>query len=124
MTRRASDEEIIFNVLSILRDNGEVIGEVNFLEMLRRKNSSLSPRRFRRLIFKIPEILVTIKYTKNKYGKLERCPICGSKMKAVRVINLEGKRTTVGYRCPTCHYNSFKNGKPYIYAFRLKKRDI
>ncbi|MEM0129987.1 MAG: hypothetical protein QW100_01135 [Thermoplasmatales archaeon] len=124
MTKRASDEEVIFNILSILRDNGEVTGEFNFLEMLRRRNSSLSPNRFRKLIFRIPEILVTVRYARVKLGKLEKCPICGSKMRPVRLLNLEGRRVIVGYKCPRCHYNSSKNGKPYIYEFRLKSRDI
>ncbi|MGC8644888.1 MAG: hypothetical protein ACP5UO_01310 [Thermoplasmata archaeon] len=124
MSKRASDEELVFNILSILRDRGEVVGELNFLDLLEQRNSRPSPKRFRRLIFRIPEISVTVKYGGKKFGKLKRCPICGSKLKTVRLLNLQGKRKIVGYRCDTCHYNSEKDGKPYIYEFRLKNRDI
>jgi ribosomal protein L34E len=124
VAKRASDEELIFNILSILKDKWEVVGELNFLNLLALRNSRPSPRRFRRLIFRIPEISVNIKYSGRRYGKLKECPICGSKLKAVRLLNLQGKKKVVGYRCEVCHYSSESDGKPYIYTFRLKNRDI
>lgn len=124
MVKRSSDAELIFNVLNILRKNGEIVGEIRFLESLKGKNVSASPRRFRKLIYAIPEIEVSIKYSKKKFESLDKCPVCSSKLTKIRDVNLEGKRKVIGYKCGTCGYNSTSNGKPYIYAFRLKNHDL
>ncbi len=124
VVKRPSDAELIFNVLDILRKNGEIVGEINFLQSLKKRNIGASPRRFRRLIFEIPEIEVEVRYSKKKFGQLKRCPVCSSKLTAIKGINLEGKRKVIGYRCAVCGYNSTSNGKPYIYVFRLKSHDL
>lgn len=124
MAKKKSDAELIFNVLNILRKNGEIVGEMKFLDFLRKRNTGASPRRFRKLIFEIPEIEVSVKYSKKKFEKLDKCPVCSSKLTTIRGLNLEGKRKIIGYRCEVCGYNSTSNGKPYIYAFRLKNHDL
>ncbi|MEM0133913.1 MAG: hypothetical protein QXU18_01610 [Thermoplasmatales archaeon] len=124
MVKRHSDAELIFNVLSILKKNGEIVGEIKFLEYLRKRNIGASPRRFRRILYSIPEIEVSVKYTKKKFDHMDKCPVCSSKLTAIRIVNLEGKRKIIGYKCNLCGYNSTSNGKPYIYAFRLKNHDL
>lgn len=124
MVKRPSDAELIFNVLNVLRKNGEIVGEIKFIEALKKMNIGASPKRFRRLIYSIPEIEVSVRYTKKKFDHLDKCPVCSSKLSKIREINLEGKRKIIGYKCNLCGYNSTSHGKPYIYAFRLKNHDL
>ena len=124
MVKRPSDAELIFNVLNILRKNGEIVGEIKFLNFLRNRKIGASPKRFRKIIFEIPEIEVSVKNSKKKFNTLDKCPVCSSKLSTIRGLNLEGKRNIIGYRCEVCGYNSTSHGKPYIYAFRLKNHDL
>ncbi len=124
MAKRPSDAELIFNVLTILRKNGEIVGEIKFLDFLKSRKISASPKRFRKLIFEIPEIDVSVKYSSKKFASLDKCPVCSSKLTTIRGVNLEGKRKIIGYKCEKCGYNSTRDGKPYIYAFRLKNHDL
>lgn len=124
MPKKSSEAELIFNIVDILRKNVEIVGEVRFLDYLREKGTGTSPRRFRRIIYDIPEIDVSVKYSEAKFKKLDKCPVCSSRLRAIRNMNLEGKRKVIGYRCMQCGYNSISNGKPYIYTFRLKHYDF
>ena len=124
MVKRPSDAELIFSVLNVLRKSGEIVGEIRFLEALKKMNIGASPKRFRRLIYSIPEIEVSVRYTKKKFDHLDKCPVWSSKLSKIREINLEGKRKIIGYKCNLCGYNSTSHGKPYIYAFRLKNHDL
>jgi hypothetical protein len=124
VVKRPSDAELIFNVLNILRKNGEIVGEIKFLEYLRNRKIGASPKRFRKIIYEIPEIEVLVKYSKKKFGYQDRCPVCSSKLTTIRGVNLEGKRKIIGYKCDLCGYNSTSHGKPYIYTFRLKNHDL
>jgi hypothetical protein len=124
VVRRPSDAEVIFNILDLLRSNGEIVGEVRFLDLLKKRKIGASPRRFRKIIYEIPEIEVSVKYSKRKFDYLDRCPVCSSKLATIRGMTLEGKRKVLGYRCGVCGYNSTSHGKPYIYAFRLKNHDL
>ncbi|MCL4412896.1 MAG: hypothetical protein M1526_06055 [Candidatus Thermoplasmatota archaeon] len=124
MAKRPSDAELIFNVLTILRKNGEIVGEIKFLDFLKSRKISASPKRFRKLIFEIPEIDVSVKYSSKKFASLDKCPVCSSKLTTIRGVNLEGKRKIIGYKCEKCGYNSTRDGKPYIYTFRLKNHDL
>ncbi len=124
MAKRPSDAELIFNVLTILRKNGEIVSEIKFLDFLKSRKISASPKRFRKLIFEIPEIDVSVKYSSKKFASLDKCPVCSSKLTTIRGVNLEGKRKIIGYKCEKCGYNSTRDGKPYIYTFRLKNHDL
>ncbi len=124
MVKRPSDAELIFNVLNILRKNGEIVGEIKFINFLKNRKIGASPKRFRKIIYEIPEIEVSVKYSKKKFNALSKCPVCSSKLSSIRGLNLEGKRKIIGYKCEVCGYNSTSHGKPYIYAFRLKNHDL
>jgi hypothetical protein len=124
VVKRPSDAELVFNVHEVLRKNGEIVGEIRFLDFLKKRNTRVSPKRFRKIIYEIPEIEVSVKYSKNKFKHLDRCPVCSAKLSAIRGVNLEGKRKIVGYKCEVCGFNSTSNGKPYIYSFRLKNHDL
>jgi lipopolysaccharide biosynthesis regulator YciM len=124
VVKRSSDAELIFNVLGVLRKNGEVVGEMKFLQLLKKRDTGVSPRRLRKIIYEIPEIEVSVKYSKSKFKNLDRCPVCSTKLTTIKEVNLEGKRKIVGYRCEVCGFNSTSNGKPYIYSFRLKNYDL
>lgn len=110
--------------MTILRKNGEIVGEIKFLDFLKSRKISASPKRFRKLIFEIPEIDVSVKYSSKKFASLDKCPVCSSKLTTIRGVNLEGKRKIIGYKCEKCGYNSTRDGKPYIYTFRLKNHDL
>lgn len=124
MAKKSSQAELIFNILRILRKSGEVAGEIEFINFLRKEGVGTSPKRLRKIIFDIPEIEVSIKYSRKKLKIVGSCPICGSKLFPVRNMNLEGKKKILGYRCNLCGYNSTRDGKPLIYTFRLKNHDL
>jgi predicted RNA-binding Zn-ribbon protein involved in translation (DUF1610 family) len=124
MAKRSGQSELIFNILKILRRKGEVSGEMEFISSLKNEGIGISPKRLRRTIYEIPEIEISIKYSRKKMNISGQCPICGSKLTPVRNMTLEGKRKVVGYRCNLCGFNSSRDGKPLIYMFRLKNHDL
>ena len=88
------------------------------------KNYTLSPGRVKRISLDIPEVEVRAK-TKRKVGlrKIERCPICDSKLEPIKVKNLLNKWITIGYRCTKCGYESDLEAfipMKYVFLFKTK----
>jgi hypothetical protein len=90
------------------------------------KNYTLSPTRVKRIALEIPEIEVKAK-TKKRVGlqKIEKCPICDSKLEPLKVKNLLNKEIVIGYRCIDCAYESdLEAFMPMKYEFVLKSAKI
>jgi ssDNA-binding Zn-finger/Zn-ribbon topoisomerase 1 len=63
--------------------------------------------RVKRIALEIQEIEVKAKTKKSiSLQKIDKCPICGSEVKEMKVKNLLGKEIVVGYRCSKCGYES------------------
>jgi transposase-like protein len=71
------------------------------------KEYVLRPTRVKRIALEISEIEVKAR-TKKSIGlqKIDKCPICGSDVKEIRIKNLLGKEIVVGYKCSKCGYES------------------
>ena len=87
------------------------------------KSYSLSPIRVKRIALKIPEIEVKAKTKKAlKLPKIDKCPICESEIKPVKIKNLVNKEIVVGYKCSSCGYESdLEAFMPMKYIFILKQ---
>jgi transposase-like protein len=71
------------------------------------KDYVVRPTRVKRVALEIQEIEVKAK-TRKSIGlqKIDKCPICGSEVKEMKVKNLLGKEIVVGYKCSKCGYES------------------
>lgn len=90
------------------------------------KDYTLSPTRVKRIALEIPEIEVKAK-TKKRVGlqKIEKCPICNSKIEPLKVKNLLNKEIVVGYRCTDCAYESDLEAfvpMKYLFLWKLRKK--
>lgn len=94
------------------------------LKILRKedKDYTLTPIRAKRIALDIPEIEVKAKTKKTvKLQKIEKCPICESDIRPVKVKNLLNKDITIGYRCTDCAYESdLEAFMPMKYIFLYK----
>lgn len=124
MPKIAADSQVIITLIDILREEGEIIGEIRLIDSLGARGISISPLRLRKIIYSIPQIKVTVEFSKKSRMVRGKCPICGSKLYPYRGINLEGKRKIIGHRCKKCGFNTAKHGKPLIYSFRLMNHDL
>ncbi len=124
MPHRANESEVVIYLYLILKEQGEIKGEINLLKKLKEKGISISPFRLRKIIYKIPKIKVSVTFSKKRINGNKKCPICGNKLYPYRAMTLEGKRGIIGYRCKVCKYNSVRDGKPLIYSFKLMNHDL
>lgn len=83
---------------------------------------SLSPIRVKRIALAMPEIEVRAKTKKTlRLPKIEKCPVCESDIKPVKVKNLLNREITIGYRCTKCGYESdLEAFMPMKYIFLWK----
>lgn len=96
------------------------------LRLLKKEDKSyaISPIRVKRVALLIPEVEVKAKTKKTiKMQKIDKCPICYSKIEEMKVKNLLNKEIVVGYRCTKCAYQSdLEAFMPMKYIFILKQR--
>jgi len=60
----------------------------------------------------------------HKPGKMNGCPVCGSKLTKHRNMTVFGDTITTGYRCSKCEYwtESYNMRMPSRYEFSLRRR--
>jgi hypothetical protein len=128
MKKIAPKEKVAENIKEILLSRLEVESQEELcrlvLKRLRKedKNYTLSPIRTKRIALDIPEIEVKAK-TKKKLGlqKIDKCPICDSKLEPIKIKNLLNQYIVVGYRCTECAYESdLEAFMPMKYIFLVK----
>lgn len=98
------------------------------LRELRKKDKDyrLTPTRAKRIALQMDEIEIKAK-TKKSVGlqKIDKCPICESKIKPIRIRNLANKQIIVGYSCTSCGYESdLEAFLPMKYEFIWKKAKL
>ena len=84
----------------------------------------LSPRRVKNIALEIPEIEVKVKTKRMpKMEKVDKCPVCGSKVKPFYGKNLVNEDVLLGYRCVKCGYVSdLDSFVPMKYEFLWKPK--
>lgn len=95
------------------------------LRRLKKENKyyTLSPMRVKRIALTIPEIEVKAK-TKRSFNiqKINKCPVCDSRIMPIRVRNLLNKNIVIGYCCTKCGYESdLEAFMPMKYIFILRE---
>jgi len=95
------------------------------LRILRKevKDYTLTQTRAKRIALEIPEIEVKAKTKRSiNIRKIEKCPICESKIKPIKVKNLMNEEIVIGYKCTSCGYESdLEAFVPMKYIFLFKK---
>lgn len=124
MPKRANQSEVILYLYEILKNEGEIKGEINLLRKLKEKGIRITPFRLRKIVYDIPQIEVSVQFSKKWKMIKKKCPVCGGKLFPYKGMTLEGKKRVLGYRCRKCKFDSLRDGKPLIYSFKLMNHDI
>ena len=102
--------EIVRNVLSqhLKVNSQEELCRLVFKRLkLENKDYVVSPVRVKRIALDIPEIEVKAKTKRTvRLQKINKCPICHSKIEPLEVKNLADRKVLIGYQCTSCAYQS------------------
>lgn len=123
-----SENRIVEEMKNVLRARIKVESQEDLASLILKrlkmenKNYTLTPTRAKRIALKISEIEVKAKTKKTlKMQRIEKCPICESKIEPLRAKNLLNKRIVVGYHCTSCGYESdLESFMPMRYSFFWK----
>jgi transposase-like protein len=112
--RKIPPKEIVVDTIKKVLSSRKIVESQEELALLVEKELKkinkdyvARPTRVKRVALEIQEIEVKAK-TKKSIGlqKIDKCPICGSEVKEMKVKNLLGKEIVVGYKCSKCGYES------------------
>jgi DNA-directed RNA polymerase subunit RPC12/RpoP len=112
--RKIPPKEIVANAIKKVLSSRKIVESQEELALLVEKELKkinkdyvVRPTRVKRIALEIQEIEVKAK-TRKSIGlqKIDKCLICGSEVKEMKVKNLLGKEIVVGYRCSKCGYES------------------
>ena len=83
------------------------------------KSYSISPQRVKKLAMTIPSVHVKVKTKKMpKIDKIDKCPVCDSKILPLEGTNLTNRKILIGYKCVNCSYSSdLEHFMPMKYVF-------
>lgn len=81
--------------------------------------ATIGGARLRRILVGVPGIRLQVHYTeRNDLRPLERCPVCGSELIAIRNRTLTGETVLFGQRCRRCDYWTHRTRRvPVRYTF-------
>jgi transposase-like protein len=112
--RKIPPKEIVANTIKKVLSSRKIVESQEELALLVEKELKkvnkdyvVRPTRVKRIALEIQEIEVKAKTRKSiSLQKIDKCPICGSEVKEMKVKNLLGKEIVVGYKCSKCGYES------------------
>jgi transposase-like protein len=112
--RKIPPKEIVANEIKKVLSSRKIVESQEELASLVEKELKkvnkdyvVRPTRVKRIALEIQEIEVKAKTRKSiSLQKIDKCPICGSEVKEMKVKNLLGKEIVVGYKCSKCGYES------------------
>lgn len=130
--RIASKERVLEEIKRVLTARLKIESQEELCRLVLRKlrkenkNYTLSPMRVKRIALSIPDVEVKAKTKKTiKLQRIEKCPICDSKIVPIKVKNLLNKNIVIGYRCTGCAYESdLEAFMPMKYIFVWKQSGI
>ncbi|MBS3055781.1 MAG: hypothetical protein J4452_04830 [Candidatus Aenigmarchaeota archaeon] len=123
-----SNEKIIEQIKNIVKsrfgiESQEVLSQL-VMKRLKREDKlfSVSPNRVKKLALTIPSVHVKVKTKKMpKIDKIDKCPVCESKILPLEGTNLSNKKILIGYKCVNCSYSSdLEHFMPMKYLFVWK----
>ena len=124
----SSNEKIIEQIMNVVKSRVAIGSQEVLSQMVMKKLKkddklySVSPQRVKRLAMTIPSVHVKIKTKKMpKIDKIEKCPVCESKILPLEGTNLSDKKILIGYKCVNCSYSSdLEHFMPMKYSFIWK----
>jgi hypothetical protein len=129
MKRRIpSNEKVIEQIKNIVKsriaiESQEMLSQL-VLKRLKKEDKlfSASPQRVKRLALTIPSVHVKVKTKKMpKIDKIDKCPVCESKILPLEGTNLSNKKMLIGFKCVNCSYSSdLEHFMPMKYSFIWK----
>ena len=133
--RLPSNEEVEHAIAAVLKREKKLPSESRFLSLVRRelkrkdKEYTISHERLRRVALRSGLCKVTI-HTREVPSRrpMARCPVCSTKVEAVKNETIFGGTVTLGFECPFCGYwTGMRRRVPQRYVFTSTKggkRDV
>jgi uncharacterized protein with PIN domain len=126
--RIPSDEEVLAATVKVVLAEGTVASQRRLSELVRKElkrrdaEFRVGEARVRALAVRSGVVAVTIHARKVGDGReVERCPVCGAKLRRTSNATLTGSSTPVGYRCTRCPWWTGRELRmPARYAFTAK----
>jgi len=125
--RIPSEEAVVEAVRKVMKKHPVVRSQYAMtalvLEQLwkERKGYRISDKRLRKIILGTNEVHVSIRYKATRMTSLNHCPVCGSDVRRLEGVTVEGRREYIGYRCTFCRYRTGYHVKlPTRYIFRRR----
>lgn len=124
-----SQEQIVSAIIACMGVYGIVYSQRKLGELVRKKIKEtehlyqVSDERIRRLAVSRHLVELDLRYKEAKKGKLpHKCPICGSRLKRLKNMTIDGGTVTLGYACQTCRYwTGLKKNVPARYVFTSRR---
>jgi len=130
MKRKIPRTELIIDLIkSIVKtriaiESQEVLSQLVMKRLKKEDNLyTVSAQRVKRIAMTIPSVHVKVKTKKMpKINKIEKCPVCESKILPLEGTNLTNKKILIGYKCVNCTYScDLEHFMPMKYLFLYKK---
>ena len=127
--RRARDEEVTALVVQVILREGTVSSQTRLAELVnarlaKRADNTMrvTPRRVRMLAVRSGLVGVTVRTRAGgPTPPLERCPVCGGRLKRTTNRTLTGQTTPSGHRCTRCPWWSGRELRvPTHYVFQAR----
>lgn len=124
-----SNELVVGAIISCMSSYGIINSQRKLGELVRKKVKEtehlyqLSDERIRRLAVSNHLVELELRYKEAGEGKLpHKCPICGSKLKRLKNMTIDGGTVTLGYACQTCRYwTGLRRNVPARYVFTSRR---
>ena len=102
-----SDAEIVDAIMKVLRRKGVVESQAELRKEVMihlhriNRNYKVSGKRIRVLALSTGKISLEIRYrlTDREVETMDKCPVCGSEVKRIENLTLDGGRVAIGFKC-------------------------
>lgn len=127
---RVRDEEVVATLVRVILEEGTVASQTRLAELVNEqlgRGRRVTPERVRVLAIKSGLVSITIRTRiQGEAGALEKCPVCGGKLRRTTNRTLTGATASTGYKCARCPWwtgREMRVPQHYVFTARVARAD-